>query len=93
MSVATTTPLRSSYRSLVAMGTRFAQPTALAASLPRPLSTVEQQLIAGSNALAFRLLRAVDSAAGPDSNVFISPLSASMALCVTTVGASGVTLE
>ncbi|HXC25280.1 MAG TPA: serpin family protein [Gemmatimonadaceae bacterium] len=61
--------------------------------LPRPLSAVEQQLVTSSNGFAFSLFRDVDSSAGPDSNVFISPLSASMALGMTAVGAAGPTLD
>ena len=48
-------------------------------SLPRELSTTEQAIAQGSNAFAFSLLRAVNRTFA-DSNVFISPLSASMAL-------------
>jgi serine protease inhibitor len=69
-----------------------APPVALTA-LPRALSISEQQIISGSNNFAFSLFRAVDSAAGPDSNVFISPLSASMALGMTAAGAAGTTLD
>jgi serine protease inhibitor len=61
--------------------------------LPRPLTTDEQRLASGSNALGPELFRLVDSAAGPDSNVFISPLSASMALGMAATGASGTTLD
>lgn len=61
--------------------------------LPRQLSATEQQLANSSNSFAFALFHAVDSAAGPDSNVIMSPLSASMALGMTAVGASGMTLD
>src|SRR5688500_1411339 len=47
--------------------------------LPRPLTAAEQGVIQSSNAFAFSLLREVN-VAHQDSNVFISPLSASMAL-------------
>jgi serine protease inhibitor len=48
-------------------------------SLPRELSTTEQAIAQSSNTFAFSLLRAVNKSFA-DSNVFISPLSASMAL-------------
>ena len=48
-------------------------------SLPRELSTTEQAIAQASNTFAFSLLRAVNKSFA-DSNVFISPLSASMAL-------------
>ncbi len=61
-------------------------------SLPRALSATEQGLIAGSNAFAFGLLReTVRQESGP--NVFVSPLSASMALGMTMNGARGPTLS
>lgn len=59
--------------------------------LPRPLSLAEVQVIEGSNAFAFGLLREV-RAAQPDSpNTFLSPLSASMALGMAANGAAGET--
>src|SRR5215217_338028 len=61
-------------------------------SLPRQLSVGEQKLIAGSNAFAFDLLRAVN-ASDRAANVFISPLSASMALGMTMNGAAGTTYD
>ena len=66
-------------------------PTALT-SLPRQLSPVEQTLVAGSNAFAFDLLRQINSSER-DSNVFVSPLSASMALGMTSNGAAGSTYD
>lgn len=68
-------------------------PPAALTQLPRPLSATEQRLVDGSNGFAFSLLSAVDSLAGPDSNVCISPLSASMALGMTATGAAGTTLD
>ena len=56
--------------------------------LPRPLTDSERSLIAASNGFAFSLLRQVNSAA-PDSNLFISPLSVSMALGMTMNGTAG----
>ena len=52
-------------------------------SLPRDLTNTERAITQGSNAFAFSLLSAVNRTFA-DSNVFISPLSASMALGVTT---------
>jgi serpin B len=60
--------------------------------LPRALTAAEQGLIAGSNQFAFGLLREVDRA-DTSSNVFVSPLSASMALGMTMNGARGTTLD
>lgn len=56
--------------------------------LPRQLTSAEQKLIGGSNAFAFDLLGQVNrlDRAG---NVFVSPLSASMALGMTLNGAEG----
>jgi serpin B len=61
-------------------------------ALPRDLTAAEAEVIAGSNDFAFGLLREVN-AANADSNVFISPLSASMALGMTMNGAAGATLD
>src|SRR5690606_439264 len=60
--------------------------------LPRALSTDEQALVRAGNRFAVDLLRQVHAAA-PDSTVFLSPLSASMALGMTTTGAAGATLD
>jgi serine protease inhibitor len=61
--------------------------------LPRALSADEQRIVAGSNSFAFGLFGAIVDAASPDSNVFVSPLSASMALGMTATGAAGTTLD
>jgi serine protease inhibitor len=61
--------------------------------LPRALSADEQRIVTGSNSFAFGLFGAIVAAAGPDSNVFVSPLSASMALGMAASGAGGVTLD
>ncbi|HZG43405.1 MAG TPA: serpin family protein [Longimicrobium sp.] len=58
--------------------------------LPRALTQSEQALIAASNRFGFGLLRDV-SARDTSSNVFLSPLSASMALGMTMNGARGET--
>jgi serpin B len=62
------------------------------ARLPRPLTASEQALIGASNQFAFGLLREA-SRADTASNVFLSPLSASMALGMTMNGARGPTFE
>lgn len=61
-------------------------------ALPRSLAPAEQELIASSNTFAFGLLREVD-ASWKDRNVFLSPLSASMALGMTMNGANGTTFD
>ncbi len=66
-------------------------PPALTA-LPRPLSAAEQSIVGASNAFSFALFDTV-SAAQPDSNVFLSPLSASMSLGMTLNGAAGETYD
>jgi serine protease inhibitor len=60
--------------------------------LPRPLTADEQQVIAQSNGFAFSLFHEV-AGEQPDSNIFMSPLSASMALGMTMNGAMGSTLD
>jgi serine protease inhibitor len=61
-------------------------------ALPRTLSDGEQQAIASSNRFAFDLFRSVN-ARFADTNVFISPLSASVALGMTLNGADGQTFD
>ena len=60
--------------------------------LPRPLSDAERFIGSSGNAFTFDLLRQVNSAQR-DSNVFLSPLSASMALGLTMNGAAGTTAD
>ena len=60
--------------------------------LPRPLTTGEQKVIGAVNEFSFALFRRV-SAVQPDSNVFTSPLSASMALGMAMNGAAGTTYD
>lgn len=60
-------------------------------ALPRALSLAEQTVIGSSNRFGMDLLRTI-WAATPDSTVFVSPLSASMALGMTMNGAAGETL-
>jgi len=60
--------------------------------LPRALSSGEQAIIGASNAFGFKLLRELDRTRA-DSNIFMSPLSASMALGMTMNGAAGPTFD
>jgi serpin B len=59
-------------------------------ALPRQLSGTEQAVVVASNTFGFNLLREVNKSFA-DSNVFLSPLSASMALGMTMNGAVGTT--
>lgn len=61
-------------------------------ALPRPLSAAEQNVLGAANAYSFDLWKTIN-AAQKDSNVFVSPLSASFALGMTMNGASGSTLD
>jgi serpin B len=61
-------------------------------ALPRTLTSTEQAMVSASNTFGFNLLREVN-ASFADSNVFLSPLSASMALGMTMNGAVGTTFE
>jgi serpin B len=65
----------------------------LLTQLPRPLSTAELGIIDASNAFAFDLLREVTRTLPADSNAFLSPLSASMALGMALNGANGETFD
>jgi serine protease inhibitor len=58
---------------------------------PRQLTQSEAELVRADNAFAFRVFQAIADSAGPDSNLFISPLSASMALGMAYNGAAGTT--
>ena len=60
--------------------------------LPRALTAAEREVITSSNRFAFGLLREVNRGE-TGMNVFISPLSASMALGMTANGARGPTLD
>jgi serine protease inhibitor len=60
--------------------------------LPRALSEGEQHAIASSNRFAFDLFRSINTRFA-DTNVFISPLSASFALGMTLNGAEGETFQ
>jgi serine protease inhibitor len=65
---------------------------AIITALPRQLTAAEQKLVTGSNAFAFDLLRQINTEQRA-SNVFVSPLSASMALGMTANGAAGTTYD
>ena len=61
-------------------------------ALPRALTAGESKIIAASNDFAFDLFR-TGNRSQHNSNVFISPLSASMALGMTANGAAGATYD
>jgi serine protease inhibitor len=91
-------PLRSFIRtvlpSLFLAAACSQEPTGLPSeltALPRELSAAEQRVVAASNGFAFELFRR--AAAAQDSNVFVSPLSVSMALGMSLNGAAGATLD
>ena len=67
-------------------------PPALLTELPRSLSAPETLLIDAGNQFGFDLLRRA-AQADPESNILLSPLSASMALGMTLNGAAGTTLD
>ncbi len=58
----------------------------------RPLSMAEEQLVESSRDFGLKLFAALN-AANPDTNLFISPLSVSMALGMALNGADGDTYE
>jgi len=58
----------------------------------RELSSAEKELIEADNSFGIKLFKGLN-AEEPDSNVFISPLSISMALGMTYNGAAGITEE
>src|SRR5689334_20298038 len=60
--------------------------------LPRELSAGEQQVLRAGNEFSLALFRQL-AKAQPGKNVFVSPLSASMALGMTMNGAHGATLD
>jgi serpin B len=64
----------------------------LLSALPRPLTVAESTLAAASNRFAFGML-AQARAEAPSATVFLSPLSASMALGMTLNGAAGETFD
>jgi serpin B len=67
-------------------------PTAPLTRLPRNLTAGEQQVLRAGNDFSLALFRQL-AKAQPGKNVFVSPLSASMALGMTMNGARGTTLD
>jgi serpin B len=67
-------------------------PPALITALPRSLSVAEERVRGAANQFTFSLFRRM-SDAQRGANVFVSPLSASMALGMTMNGAAGSTVE
>lgn len=59
-------------------------------SLPRALTTIERSAVSSSGEFTFTLFREVNKRKA-DKNVFVSPLSASVALAMTAQGAAGAT--
>ena len=60
-------------------------------SLPRALDAGESGVIGADNRFAFSLFAEIARQTSPDSNLFISPLSAAMALGMAYIGAAGAT--
>ena len=67
-------------------------PNTARAALPRSLSSAERDVLSASNAYSFNLWRTINSAQR-DTNVFVSPLSASFALGMTMNGAATQTYD
>jgi serine protease inhibitor len=89
--------LRPALLALALLGTACREGTAPApiapiTALPRALTEPETRVIAGSNEFAFDLFR-TGNVSQHKANVFISPLSASMALGMTANGANGATYD
>jgi serpin B len=79
---------------LLLLGACASEPTAPATlrTLPRPLTDAEQEVGSAGNGFSFDLLRQINVDQS-GSNVFVSPLSASMALGMTLNGAVGATAD
>lgn len=73
-------------------GTSPSDQVPLLTELPRPLTTAETGIAAASNSFAFGLL-AEARAEDPAANIFLSPLSATMALGMTMNGAATETYD
>lgn len=67
-------------------------PPPLLTALPRALSSAETRMVGAGNQFGFDLLREARRGA-PDENLFLSPLSVSMALGMTINGAGGTTFD
>src|ERR1041384_6759110 len=61
-------------------------------ALPRELTAAEREVLSSSNAFSFALWNQLNKSQR-DTNVFISPLSASFSLGMTLNGASGQTFD
>jgi len=72
--------------------TEIKGPPAALTSLPRELTAAERAVSTTGNAFSLSLFRQINSAQ-PRKNVFVSPLSASMALGMTLNGAAGSTFD
>src|SRR5690606_16789294 len=77
---------------MLACGERGPGPVGPMTELPRELSVVEREIVDGANAFGFDLFRLVHGAESAP-NVFLSPLSASLALGMTLNGAAGETWD
>ena len=60
-------------------------------ALPRALTDAENRLVDADNRFTLKLFREVAQQSDPDSSLFLSPLSAAMALAMTYNGAAGTT--
>jgi serpin B len=69
------------------------QSTAPENNTPRLLTDAEQRVVDADNAFGLKLFREIAAAEMDTENIFISPLSVSMALGMTANGAAGATLE
>lgn len=81
---------------LAACGTRSITPSGDAPpldALPRALTPLEQQLVTAGRDFSVALFRQASTAGARDSSVFLSPLSASVALGMTMNGAAGATFD
>ena len=67
------------------------EPVTTIQALPRDLTGAEQELIAAGETFAFDFLARVTADEDPGTNVFVSPLSASMALGMALAGAENET--
>ena len=68
------------------------QPTPARTTLPRALTDGERSVLSATNAFSFSLWKAIN-VAQKDSNVFVSPLSASFSLGMAMNGAANRTLD
>jgi serine protease inhibitor len=76
-----------------ACGQGITGPEPLLTDLPRPLTAAELHLVDAGNRFTFDLFRVATAALPPDSNAFLSPFSASMALGLALNGAGGETFD